>query len=61
MVFASDERQNKGIQTLTGKANTALRDLDYSMVTQSELRNTSKFYVFVPILTHLQETSEMTD
>ena len=55
VVFSSGESRNKGIDTLTGKANAVLRDLYCSVVTKRELSKNAKLSifksVFVPILT----------
>jgi len=57
MVFMSDRRRKKEIDTQIGKVNAAavLRELHRSVVTELELSNTTKLSVFklifVPILT----------
>jgi len=55
VVFSSDESQNKGIDTLIGKANAVLRVLYCSVVTKRQLSKNAKLlvfkWVFVPILT----------
>jgi len=59
VVFTSDGRQSKEIDTRIGKASAVLRELDRSVVTKWELSNTAKLSifksVFVPILTYGHE------
>jgi len=45
MVFTSDSRQNKKIDTWISKANASLHELYYSNITKTkwELSNTAKF------------------
>ena len=54
VVFTSDGRQNKKVDTWIGKANAVLRELYRSVVTKRELSNIVKLSVFksvfVPIL-----------
>jgi len=42
MVFTSDGRRNKEIDTRIGKANVVLRELYRSVFTKRELSNTAK-------------------
>jgi len=59
VIFTSDERYNKQIDTQICKANTFLRELHRSVVTKRELSNTAKLsvfrLVFVPILIYGHE------
>ena len=55
VVFTSDKRRNKGVDTQIGKANGVLRELFCSVVAKQGLSNKANFSVsksvFVPILT----------
>jgi len=65
VVFTSDGRQNKEIDTRVGKANAVLCELYHSVATDWKLSNTAKLSVFksvaVPILTHRHESCAMTE
>ena len=65
VVFASDARWSKEIDTRIGKANAVLRELYRSAATKRELSNTANLSVFksvfVPILTYGHESCVMTE
>jgi len=62
LVFTSDPRWNKQIDTCIGKTNTVLRELCHFVMTKRELSNTKHckaFFFksfFVPILTYRHES-----
>jgi len=65
VVFTSNGRQNKEINTWTGKANVVLRELYRSVDTKRELSNTANMSVFnsvsFPMLTYGNESWVLTE
>ena len=49
VVFTSDGRRNKEIDTRIGKTNAVLRELYRSVVAKRELWNTAKLIVFTSV------------
>ena len=64
VAFTSDGRQDKELDTLTGKASAVMRALHYSVVMKRELSKMAKLSifkaVFVPIFTYGHESWVMT-
>jgi len=50
VLFRSDRKQNKKIDTRIRKANAVLRELYRSVVTNREISNTAKLLVFKPVV-----------
>ena len=65
VVFTSDGRRNKEIDTQIGKTNTVLREVYLSVVIKRELWSTTRLLlfksVFVPIFTYGHESWVMTE
>jgi len=65
VVFTSEKRRNKEIDTRIGKANTVLRELYRSALTKRELSTTAELsvfqLVFLSILTYGHDSWVMTE